>query len=52
MKNRFIIMIALLFLSIGAAAVQGPVDAGEAFLQQLQKRDSVLIADQVRYMRA
>lgn len=49
MKNRFIIMIALLFLSIGAAAVQGPVDAGEAFLQQLQKRDSVLIADQVRY---
>lgn len=50
MKYRIIIISALLSLPLMVrAAVPGPVDAGEAFLRQLQKRDSVLIADQVRY---
>lgn len=50
MKYRIIIISVLLSLPLMVrAAVPGPVDAGEAFLRQLQKRDSVLIADQVRY---
>ena len=50
MKYRIIIISVLLSLPLVVrAAVPGPVDAGEAFLRQLQKRDSVLIADQVRY---
>ena len=50
MKYRIIIISVLLSLPLVVrAAVPGPVDAGAAFLRQLQKRDSVLIADQVRY---
>ena len=50
MKDRIIIILALLALSLTSlASAPGPVDAGDAFLQQLQKRDSVLIADQIRY---
>ena len=50
MKYRIIIISVLLSLPLVVrAAVPGPVDAGEAFLRQLQKRDSVLIADQVSY---
>ncbi len=50
MKYRIIIISVLLSLPLVVrAAVPGPVDAGEAFLRQLQKRDSVLIADQLRY---
>lgn len=50
MKYRIIIISVLLSLPLVVrAAVPGSVDAGEAFLRQLQKRDSVLIADQVRY---
>ena len=50
MKDRIIIILALLALSLPSlASAPGPVDAGDAFLQQLQKRDSVLIADQIRY---
>ena len=50
MKYRIIIISVLLSLPlVVGAAVPEPVDAGEAFLRQLQKRDSVLIADQVRY---
>jgi len=36
-------------LLISALLLSGIVPKGEAFLEQLQKRDSVLIADQVRY---
>ena len=32
-----------------SAGHKGIVPAGDAFLEQLQKRDSVLIADQLRY---
>ena len=50
MKDRIIIILALLALSLPSlASAPGPMDAGDAFLQQLQKRDSVLIADQIRY---
>ena len=50
MKDRIIIILAWLALSLPSlASAPGPVDAGDAFLQQLQKRDSVLIADQIRY---
>ena len=34
---------------ISALLLSGIIPKGEAFLEQLQKRDSVLIADQVRY---
>lgn len=36
-------------LLISALLLSGIIPKGEAFLEQLQKRDSVLIADQVRY---
>lgn len=36
-------------LLIGIMLLAGIVPKGEAFLEQLQKRDSVLIADQLRY---
>lgn len=50
MKDRIFIILALLSFALPSlASAPGPVEAGDAFLQQLQKRDSVLIADQVRY---
>ena len=47
MKARLIIPFLLLSLAAGAEGLRK--DGGEAFLEPLQKRDSVLVADQFRY---
>ena len=47
MKTRLIIPFLLFSLAAGAEGLRK--DGGEAFLEPLQKRDSVLVADQFRY---
>lgn len=48
--NKITLTLAALLASLLLSASSGSViPAGKAFLQQLQKRDSVLIADQLRY---
>lgn len=46
---RLKLMISALLLSAALFAQGRRTDAGETFLEPLQKRDSVLIADQLRY---
>lgn len=48
--KKIILIVPLLVMSMLSYGHQGTmVRAGKAFLEQLQKRDSVLIADQLRY---
>ena len=50
MKIRHLLLLpALLAMTVTAAAEGRRVPAGECFLEPLQQRDSVLIADQLRY---
>ena len=47
--NRLFLLPALLAVTVTAAAEGLRIPAGDCFLEPLQKRDSVLIADQIRY---
>ncbi len=47
--KRLVIFISLVVAMAFSASAQETVPAGETFLEPLQKRDSVLIADQFRY---
>lgn len=47
--KRLVILISLFVATAFSASAQETVPAGETFLEPLQKRDSVLIADQLRY---
>ena len=50
MKIKHLLLLpALLAMTVTAAAEGRRIPAGACFLEPLQKRDSVLIADQLRY---
>lgn len=50
MRIKYLLLSLALLAVTGTAAAEGQrIPAGECFLEPLQKRDSVLIADQLRY---
>ena len=49
MKGKLLIPVLLAAAALSAWAEGLRKDGGEAFLEPVQKRDSILIADQLRY---